>query len=308
MSASGFVAAPAGEGEGVKIGTVPFFTEYLKLLYYLIRPDTVLLRRFSKGIGDNLMLSCLLPHLRNKYPSKKIVVETEYPELFQNNPYADFVTARHIKTTARHLKPVYHISEKSTEHIITQMLGHIGITDFTEPKMYLIEEEMAWARKEYSSGYIAICPDFKKSFSANRKEWAAENFRNLCALLREFRFVQIGPAGSHLLEGVIDARGLPLRRSAAVMANSIFFIGTEGGLMHMARALGKKAVIIYGGAILAGTSGYSENLNITNITECSPCFHSDYPHEDCTHKKCMYGITPEAVAEKIRAGFRNLLI
>ena len=84
---------------------------YLRLAYYLLRPRTIFVRCATHGLGDNLLISAVLPYLRKKHPNHKIIVETRWPELFRNNPNADWVTDRHMKTTKRHIKPKYHVHQ-----------------------------------------------------------------------------------------------------------------------------------------------------------------------------------------------------
>ena len=73
--------------------------------------------------------------------------------------------------------------------------------------------------------------------------------------------------------------------------------------MHLAKAVGRRAVIIYGGFIKPEISGYHENLNIYVPVDCSPCFHSDYSHDECETMECMKAITPRTVLERMRGEF-----
>lgn len=273
--------------------------DYLKLFYYLLNPKAIFVRRRSGALGDDLLMSLVLPALKEKYPDKKIVVEARWVEFFKNNPYVDWVTDKHFRTTKRHLKPKYAIDEKTTDSIYKQMMQSVGLQGRAAPQLYLHEAEIRQTREKYDFPYIAICPVGKVKFSANRKEWGVENFQKLRDLMPASRFIQIGLKRDPLLNNVIDARGVPVMESAAIIKSSLFFIGLEGGLMHLAKAVGTKAVIIYGGFLRPEISAYEENLNISNLVDCSPCFHSAYPHEPCETMKCMAGITPQMVYEKI---------
>ena len=103
--------------------------EYVKLLYYLWRPKVIFLMRTSHGMGDNLLLTLLLPGIRSKNPKKKIVVETPWKELFEHNPYVNWVTDKHFKTTKRHIKPKYYVDTNTTISLYEQMMGYIGETE-----------------------------------------------------------------------------------------------------------------------------------------------------------------------------------
>ena len=281
--------------------------EYLKLIYFLLRRNTIFVRWTSHALGDNLLLSLLLPDLRDQYPEFRIIVETKFPELFLNNPYVDWVTDRHFKTTGKFIKPKYRIRKDTTTPIYRQMMSHIGIDGERHPQLFLSEEEINEGRKRFPFRYIAICPRGKMRFTANRKEWGMENFQKLVALFPDSTFIQIGNADTPLLNDVVDGRDLPVRMSAVVIYNSLFFIGLEGGLMHISRAVNKRSVIIYGGFIDPDLSRYDENLNIVNLIDCSPCFTSERKHTYCDSMKCMKQITPEAVSRKIIEHFSEEL-
>jgi ADP-heptose:LPS heptosyltransferase len=182
-------------------------------------------------------------------------------------------------------------------------MDYVGVHDRAYPELYLTEAETAEAKRRYSLPYITVCPTGKTTFCANRKEWGVDNFQVLRDLLGDYRFVQVGLASDALLDRVIDGRDLDVRQTAAAIKASLFFVGLEGGLMHLTRAVGQRAVIIYGGFIRPEISAYSENLSIYMPVDCSPCFHSDYVHEPCATMACMKMISPEMVYDRIRSEF-----
>ncbi len=273
--------------------------DYLKLIYYLMRPRSIFLRRFSNALGDNVLLSSLLPAMRTNWPNHKIVIETPMPELFWNNPYVDWVTSKHIKTTRRHIKPKYWVLKGTEPPFTVQMNAFLGLKGRSEPKLFLTRNEIKDARNLYPFPYVTICPVGKTSFSANRKEWGLQNFVTLVNLLEGYHIVQVGMNKDPLLPKAIDARSLSIREMAAVVANSILFIGLEGGLMHLAKSVGTTSVIIFGGYIQPVTSGYSNNINIYSPVICSPCFSSETVSSDCPIMICMKQIRPEQVYLKI---------
>jgi ADP-heptose:LPS heptosyltransferase len=273
--------------------------EYCKLIYYLMRPRTVFLRRISNALGDNLLLTALLPGLKEKKPTSKIVVETPRPEIFYNNPYVDWVTTKHISTTRRHIKPKYRVLNRTDQSFTDQMRAHIGWEGRAAPEFYLTEPERQAAKRRFPFPYVAVAPVGKTGFSANRKEWGMDNFQRLLEMLSDRRAVQVGLSDDPLLTRAEDGRGLPLRETAAVIYHAELFLGLEGGLMHLARAVGKPSVIIYGGYILPRISGYAENLNIYQAVHCSPCYSSEASLGDCPTMICMRQIKPEDVFEKI---------
>jgi len=259
--------------------------------------------RISNGLGDNLLLSILFPHLRKKYPRYKIVVETPWKELFKNNPYIDWVTDKHFKTTKRHIKPKYYVDKNTKTSFIEQIMSYIGENKRGFPELYLTKNEIESIKRQFPFPYITICPVGKTVFSANRKEWGIDKFQELINLLTDYKFIQVGLNTDPLLENVIDGRYKSIRKTAAIIFNSMFFIGLEGGFMHLSKAVGKKSVIIFGGYIHPKISGYDENINIYTSLDCAPCYCSDTPHKPCDSMKCMKAITPQMVYEKIQTHF-----
>ncbi len=272
---------------------------YLRLFYYLLRPRTVFLRRTSNGLGDNLLLTAILPEMRKCMPDHKIVVETPWKDLFANNPHADWVTDKHVKTTRRHIKPVYRVEKRGDRPFIAQMLSYVGSGSVGSPHIYLTEDEIERAAGNYPGRYVTICPTGKSVFSANRREWGLDRFQELRDLLSEYRFIQVGLARDPLLDNVVDARGLSVRESAAIIKNARFFLGLEGGFMHVAKAVGTRSAIIFGGYILAEVSGYRENVNISGEVDCSPCYNSHVSRTPCDSMKCMRAIDPKMVYDRI---------
>lgn len=274
--------------------------EYIKLFYYLIHPKSIFVRWTSHALGDNLLLSVILPELRRKNPKGKIIVETKFPELFLFNPNVDWVTDKHFKTTRKFIKPKYRILENSVKSIYEQMLEYISDLKEGSPELFLSKNEIE-KHKEYFK-YFTIAPLGKQAFSANRKEWGIYKFQTLVNLIKEktdFNVVQIGAKSDNLLENVVDKRGFQIRETASIIKNSICFIGLEGGLMHLAKAVDKDSIIIYGGFINPEISIYENNINVINLVECSPCFTSEKPLSKCETMLCMEGITSESVFEKI---------
>lgn len=278
-------------------------------LSLLFRPKTIFVRRFSPAFGDNLLMSVVLPRLRKRHPHHTIVVESNRPELFYHNPFADIVTSHFVfgLITWRHFTPRYAFDKRVTTHLIDQLLAPYGAADNPTrgaigPEIHLTDEEREIAASLFETPFVALCHNAKTSWAANRKKWGLENFQALVDIfVRENkRVVQIGVPGDTLLHGVIDGRGLPVRQSMAVIELAEMFIGLEGLLMHVAKAVNTPAVIIYGGFIHPRNSGYKGHLHIYNPIHCSPCANTTRHHKNCKTMECMKGISPEAVFEQIR--------
>jgi len=107
------------------------------------------------------------------------------------------------------------------------------------------------------------------------------------------RVVQIGGSNDLKLEGAMDLRGkTTLRQTAAILANSLVFVGLVGFVMHLARAVDCRSVIIYGGREKPSITGYVANKNLYSQVRCAPCWlrnACEFNH------KCMDMVTVEQV-------------
>jgi len=130
------------------------------------------------------------------------------------------------------------------------------------------------------------------------KQWPIESYQDLARIL-DLPLVVNGPPeaagvlkrirGAHVhlsgLEGLIDAT----RRAHAV-------IGLDSGPMHLAAALAKPGVAIFGPTDPACTGPYGGSLRVLRAAE-APTTYKRHSEADAN----MRGITPSAVAEALAA-------
>ncbi len=131
------------------------------------------------------------------------------------------------------------------------------------------------------------------------KQWYPDRFQAVIDHLKgEFNFVQLGSSHDPSLAGALDLRDKTSpRQSAAVLANSLLFVGLEGFLMHLARSVETRSVIIYGGRVLPAEIGYSGNANLYVPLPCSPC----WKYNSCEYdRECMKRVSVEEVVTALR--------
>lgn len=82
--------------------------------------------------------------------------------------------------------------------------------------------------------------------------------------------VQIGGMSDGLLPAVIDGRTDSLARTATLIEAAAGVVAVEGGMAHLAAAVGKPAVVIFGPTPM-GVFGYPWNANLST-QECPACW------------------------------------
>lgn len=265
------------------------------------------------GIGDDLLCTTVFHELRQR-GARGIVFTTQYPGLFQGNPDLDTVIDCPRPRLGRWLReglPFVRLGyarydlatdqdEPLTEHVLARICRVAGITGpvALRPYLFLTPEEIAGGHLAENQIVIQSSA-LAAAHAMQNKEWFQDRFQAVCDYWSATHtVVQIGSPQDPLLPGVRDLRGqTSLRQSAAILANAGVFIGLEGFLMHLARAVECRAVIVYGGRLRPWQIGYTANINLTGDPPCSPCWlrnRCDYDHE------CMRMILPDAVIKATR--------
>lgn len=127
------------------------------------------------------------------------------------------------------------------------------------------------AERQYGAPYagmVMIEPNGKDIGHTN-KQWLRERWEALPTAMPGVRFVQCAPVGGSWLPGVERVTTPTFRHACAVMAGARAFVGTEGGLMHAAAALGTPAVILWSEFIDPPVTGYAALSNLRHAGE--PC-------------------------------------
>lgn len=266
------------------------------------------------SLGDDLLCTAVLREARRR--GTPFVMFTARPELFSGNldPAELHLIDDHFLTLLRRLgrAPVqpYYVAIDPTNpqrdlfpprHIIAEMCRLAGLTGEIALRPYLTLTDAERTAAPRLPRQIAIqSSGLSAAIPYTTKEWGAERFAEVTQkLASEFSLVQLGASGDPLLPDVaLDLRGkTTLREAAAVQAASQCFIGLEGFLTHLARAVDCPSVVIHGGRAPAGIFDYSANTNLYGRPTCSPCGLRD----GCPYSlECMTAITAETVATAVR--------
>jgi len=95
-----------------------------------------------------------------------------------------------------------------------------------------------------------------------------------------------------------------LPQAVDLMSYAALVVANDSGLMHIAAALQKPLVAVYGSTDPGHTPPLSKNHSIARLgLECSPCFKRECPLE---HLDCLKQLMPASVIEKADAVVSNL--
>ena len=140
------------------------------------------------------------------------------------------------------------------------------------------------------------------------KVWSRYNFCRFITVLKkeypDIKVIQLGDKNSNVIEeadlSLIDNN---LELVKHILANAVFHLDGEGGLVHMATQLGTKCVVLFGPTPV-WFYGYSSNINIVSDV-CGDCCHLKHTwYTVCLLNsgaaRCMEAITVDRVMDEVR--------
>jgi glycosyl transferase family 9 (putative heptosyltransferase) len=140
-----------------------------------------------------------------------------------------------------------------------------------------------------------------KSVAPN-KDWGFDKYQEVCtALVADgYRVIQPAYNDARRLEGAEPVITASFRDCLALIAHTRMFLGPEGGLHHGAAAVGKPAVVLFGGFIPPKVTGYDMHKNMVGSDRfCGSYFR-------CQHcVDAMAKISAEEVLEEARSILRG---
>lgn len=165
------------------------------------------------------------------------------------------------------------------KHIIHQICEFYGIRNARlKCDIFLDSDEenhiqSIIVKNKVPSRFLVIDPSCNKEYTKNKFDEFAKWQSVVNDLKGDITFVQVGLAGSRLLEGAIDITGqTSFRHAAGIIKRSLGFVGSEGGLVHAATSFNKRSVVIITGFIHPDLVAYPLNKNIwINGDNHGPC-------------------------------------
>jgi len=212
-------------------------------------------------------------------------------------------------------KPFLHTAEHQAAAFF-----HLGLPQQEIPRAQICsgKEHAAWWEAQRTSLGIASGQPYAivhPTAAYKTKEWAPEGFAQIGEYLEGKAGVAViyscGPGEAPVLDVVEKAAGAPLRRLqgvslaqfAAALAGARLFVGNDSGPAHMAAALARPVVVIFGsssspiwGPWPRQTSSPASRV-VQNAFDCNPC-----PGDHCykfAQPECILSVSFDQVKNAV---------
>ena len=182
------------------------------------------------------------------------------------------------------------------------------------PKLHIDAQNSEYCRNKFGlypdKPILALCPGAE---FGPAKCWPTSYYADIARryLARGWQLVLFGSANDKAVTGQILAENkqhdscfdlagrTELAEAVDLLSLSNLVLSNDSGLMHIASALGKPLLVIYGATPSSFTPPLCEHAQtIVPQIDCAPCFERDCP---LGHHRCMRDIIPDEVADKLDA-------
>ena len=189
-------------------------------------------------------------------------------------------------------------------------LADVIVTAYAFPKLAISSAQQQAVIETFSINQqqkiLALCPGAEYGPA---KRWPIEHFAAVASQLAAKGW-QVWLMGSDKDQSVTEQINLQanqvcrdfagktsLAEAVDLMSLANVVVSNDSGLMHVAAALDKKLIALYGSSDPGFTPPLHKASTIINLNlECSPCFKRDCP---LGHTQCLVGISPDQVIAAI---------
>jgi heptosyltransferase-2 len=212
--------------------------------------------------------------------------------------------ARFVLLNDRH-----HLDEAAMPRLVDRYAALAGLLDgpTPNPRLTSTPEQQRAARAALGlpldAAPIIFCPGAEYGPA---KRWPAEHYAELALKVSRGRTAPVWSIGSEKdaavgaeIERLSDGAALNLcgrtnlEQAIDLIAGARAVVSNDSGLMHVAAALGRPLVALYGSSSPAYTPPLSPRAKIVWLElECSPCFKRECP---LGHLNCLNQLQPDRV-------------
>jgi ADP-heptose:LPS heptosyltransferase/GT2 family glycosyltransferase len=277
--------------------------------------NKVVFRCESWGAGDVLCMTPVFEGLRKDHPTAEIIVNTNWPQIFENNPHVDKICpdgTKHGNEIDRYVDLRLNfasrelIGEQAEKSVSTKVYSY-------RPQLYLLSEELEKANKLISSKNTERKPVVGYAPFMSRTNWQGRNWvpEEATKLMRALDFkkyfvVELGKMVPSTGEAHLDlVDKTSLREMFAVISQCDFFIGIDSFPFHVAQAFEIPSVILFGAVppeVRIVNPGITRSC-VADGLDCLGCYQRKgiMSQNTCERKDeaCMKQITAESVLKTL---------
>lgn len=264
------------------------------------------------GLGDTLMISGVLKHFADRFPSQKLnlVERTKYRPLLEGHPAIDRIG--HPPPGASFISTNYwdHDDYCVRKQRAYQVLAHMfGLAVPVEEQLYVPWEPSDDLQLMQTIPWQSSNVLISQSSDSPRKEMGIENWELLVELLKKrgVGVVQAGRMGDRYVRGAYSLLGLTTPRQVISLLRHFDVVVTvDNFIMHAAHLWGVSAVVLWGPTDHR-IYGYVKQTHLQACPECEfsrgcvgPGSASVYATQ-CPkgRRHCMDSLRPEDIADAI---------
>ena len=288
--------------------------------------EAILISRNSGGIGDLLMLTPTLRQIRKENPNKQIILCTtenyqrgvlfdvvrHNPDIDKVVPTTELQNYRFTKVynfnTAREVAMETNFHPTGNRIDIFAELANLELDD--KQTVYVVtpaEKEWAkdWIKKNINTKRRRLI-GIQVSATTMRRTWPAEK-QGLLAfrIIGKYPdttilfFSEGTPAETEVYPNFIPIGGMPLRWTAALINECELMVVPDSGLMHLAGALKKRMIALFGPNPPRTRILYYPNA--VGIWIAYPCA------QNCWYERCLAGDTKISLLNGTEVPIENLV-
>ncbi len=194
-------------------------------------------------------------------------------------------------------------------------VNSLDLEKLPHPDLQIDQEIKAIVLKKFnldlSLPILAICPGAE---FGPAKQWPAKYFAELAIqkiqdgwqvwIFGSKKDAKIGQEISGVLDSNLSKNYLnfigltSLEEAMGLLSYSSMVVSNDSGLMHIAAALGRRVIGIYGSTSSGFTPPLSAYAKVVSLNlSCQPCFQRVCPLKGRSHMACLNDLTPQKIQE-----------